>query len=119
VWRYLSFLSAKMTFSSLKTKKKGRTSWEFLDTNYRTQFITEHETRSQRKKNFHQPSPSLSSLASSSSTTGASPDISPPLTLCAFPPQTNFISRQIYWFLTCFSPPCCFRIITAPKRTSK
>jgi hypothetical protein len=62
----------------------------------------------------------LSSLASSSSTTGASPDISPPLTLCAFPPpQTDFISRQIYWFLTRFSPPCCFRIITAPKRTSK
>jgi len=108
------------TFSSLKTKKKERTSWEFLDTNHKTQFITEHETRRQRKKNFHQPSPSLSSLASSSSTTGASPDMSPPLTLCVSPPpQTRFISRKIYWFLTRLYSPYCFRIITAPKRTSK
>jgi hypothetical protein len=62
----------------------------------------------------------LSSLASSSSTTGASPDMSPPLTLCVSPPpQTRFISRKIYWFLTRFYSPYCFRIITAPKRTSK
>ncbi len=121
-WRYLPFLSAWRTAHSLplKQKKKEKTSWEFLDTNQKTQFITEHETRRQRKKKFPQPSPSLSSLASSSSTTGASPDISPPLTLCVSPPpQSNFISRQIYWFLTRFSPPYCFRIITAPKQTSK
>ncbi len=119
-WSYLSFLSAKMTFCSLKTKKKEEPLESFSTQITERSLLPSMKQDAKEKKKFHQPSPSLSSLASSSSTTGASPDISPPLTLCAFPPpQTNYISRQIYWFLTRLSPPCCFRIITAPKRTSK